>query len=189
MSGPYRTRLLADNQPSRLPPVPDPAQTPSEFDASTFTLVPKGHYFEDFAVGDTFVHHWGRTITSGDNALFCAATCTWNPMYLNAEFARAHGHPDVVVNPMLVLCTLVGLSVEDLSEAGGPFLGIEDCTFARPVHPGDTLLASSVVLAIRTSASRPESGIVTWQTQGHNQRNELVVDFERTNLVTLRAYA
>ncbi|MDE0581083.1 MAG: hypothetical protein OXI29_14585 [bacterium] len=39
-------------------------------------------------------------------------------MRLNAEFARAHGHPDVVVNPMLVLCT--GLSalatVPDIDE-------------------------------------------------------------------------
>jgi itaconyl-CoA hydratase len=158
----------------------------SGFDPASFSLVPRGHYFEDFSVGQTFVHHWGRTLTAGDNALFCTATCAWNPLYLNAQYAQSLGHPDMVVSPMLVLCTLVGLSVEDLSEVGGPFLGIEDCTFHLPVYPGDTLRASSTVLATRGSASRPGTGIVTWRTQGHNQRDELVAEYERTNLVSAR---
>ncbi len=158
-----------------------------DVDIDSFPLVSKGHLFEDFIEGEVWVHHWGRTLTAGDNAVFSTATCNWNPMHLNAEFARAHGHPDVVVNPMLVLCTVVGLSVEDLSEAGGPFLGVEECTFHRPVHPGDTLTASSTVVSARRSASRPGDGIVTWRTEGRNQRGELVVDFGRTNLVRQRA--
>ena len=54
-------------------------------------------------------------------------------------------NPNAVINPFLVLCTVVGLSVEDLSEAGGPFLGIDELTFHRPVYPGDTLTARSDV--------------------------------------------
>ena len=84
---------------------------------------------------------------------------------------------------MLVLCTVVGMSVEDLSEDGGPFLGLEDCTFHRPVYPGDTLTARSTVTTTRTSSSRPGVGIVTWHTEGYDQAGELVVDFVRTNLV------
>jgi itaconyl-CoA hydratase len=155
-------------------------------DFSTFPLASKGRSFEGFSTGDHFDHHWGRTVTDGDNALFSTATCNWNPMHLNAEYARAHGHPDVVVNPMLVLCTVVGLSVEDLSEVGGPFLGMEECSFHRPVHPGDTLTARSTVVESRTSESRPNAGIVTWHTEAFNQRGELVVDFRRTNLVAKR---
>jgi itaconyl-CoA hydratase len=155
-------------------------------DLSDFPTVRRGHQFEDFAVGQVFEHHWGRTVTDGDNALFSTAMCNWMPMHLNAEYARAHGHPDVVVNPMLVLCTVVGLTVEDLSEAGGPFLGVDDCTFHRPVHPGDTLTARSTVLETRTSNSRPGTGIVTWHTEGRNQRDEVVVDYRRTNLVAMR---
>jgi itaconyl-CoA hydratase len=156
------------------------------FDPASFPAVPKGHLYEDFRVGLVFDHHWGRTITAGDNALFSTATCDWNPMHLNAEFARAHGHPDVVVNPMLVLCTVVGLSVEDLSEAGGPFLGVTDCRFHDHVHPGDTLTARSTVIEMRSSTSRPKTGIVTWHTEGRNQRDQLVIDFRRTNLVAQR---
>jgi len=158
----------------------------SGFDPADFPVVRKGNQYEDFAVGQHFDHHWGRTITGGDNALFSTATCNWNPMHLNAEFARAHGHPDVVVNPMLVLCTVLGLSVEDLSEAGGPFLGVEACRFHQPVHPGDTITAMSTVTAKRESKSRPGNGTVTWRTEARNQRGELVVDFERTNLVVMR---
>ena len=159
----------------------------SGFDPASFPVWERGNPFEAFEVGQVFEHHWGRTITDGDNALFCSATCQWNPMHLDREHARRHGHPDVVVSPMLVLCTVVGLSVEDLSEAGGPFLGVDDCEFGVPVHPGDTLTASSVVLGTRPSSSRPDSGIVTWRTTGRNQRDEVVVELVRSNLVTRRS--
>ncbi len=157
-----------------------------DIDLDSFPVVRKGNQFEEFTVGGEFTHHWGRTLTAGDNAVFSTATCNWNPMHLNAEYARAHGHPDVVLNPMLVLCTVVGLSVEDLSESGGPFLGMEDVTFHRPVHPDDTLTASSTVVDTRESDSRPNVGIVTWHTEAHNQRGELVLDYRRTNLVAKR---
>ncbi len=159
----------------------------SDFDPSAFALARRGHLYEDFEVGLRFEHHWGRTVTAGDNSLFTTATCHWSPMYLNAEFARAHDHPDVVVNPMLVLCTVVGLSVEDLSEAGGPFLGLEQCRFHRSVYPGDTLTATSEVVAKRPSQSRPGMGTVTWRTEGRNQHGDVVVDYTRTNLVAMRA--
>jgi acyl dehydratase len=158
----------------------------STVDPASFPVRHRGHHLEDFTPGRRFEHHWGRTITAGDNALFTTVTHAYNPLYLNAEAARRAGHPDVVVNPMLVLCTVVGLSVEDLSEAGGPFLGIDDLTFHRPVHPGDTLSAASTVVAARPSRSRPGTGVVTWHTEGRNQRDELVVEYRRTNLVAGR---
>ncbi len=156
------------------------------FDSADFPLVKRGNQYQDFEVGQVWRHHWGRTITEGDNVMFSTATCNWNPMHLNVEYARAHGHANVVVNPMLVLCTVVGMSVEDLSEGGGPFLGVNQCTFHTAVYPGDTITAQSVVEETRTSASRPNTGIVTWHTEAHNQRGELVVDYRRTNLVAMR---
>jgi len=155
----------------------------SEPDLSSFPTRHRGNTFEAFAVGRVFEHHWGKTVTAGDNSLFTAITHAYNPVYLNAEHARSEGHPDVVVSPMLVLCIVVGLSVEDLSEVGGPFLGIDDLTFHLPVHPGDTLTARSTVVDARESRSRPATGIVTWHTEGRNQHGELVVGYRRTNLV------
>ena len=125
----------------------------------------------------------------GDNSLFTTVTLHFNPLYTNAEFARAHGHPDVVVNPMLVFTTVFGLTVEDLSEGGGAFLGVEALTFGAPVYPGDTLTARSVVMDRRESASNKAMGIVTWHTEGFNQREERVIDFRRTNMITKRSAA
>lgn len=147
---------------------------------------PKGHRYEDFALGQAFQHHWGRTINEGDNSLFSTLTLSYNPLYFNAEYARAHGYQGVVVNPMLVFLTVFGLSVEDLSEAGGLFLGVDDLTFHRVVYPGETLVAHSTVVDKRESESRPLSGIVTWHTSGFNRLGELVIDFKRTNLVARR---
>ena len=158
----------------------------SEFDPTTFAPVRHGNQFQDFETGQVWQQHWGRTLTQADGLMFTSATCNWNPMYINREFARAHGHPDTPLNPMLVLCTAVGLSVEDLSEGGGPFLGVEDCRFVAPLYPGDTITARSVVLDKRESASRPASGIVTWRTTVTNQRGEVVLEYRRTNLVAKR---
>jgi itaconyl-CoA hydratase len=152
-------------------------------DLPSFPTRGRGNLYEAFAPGQVFEHHWGKTVTAGDNSLFSSVTHAYNPLYLNAEYARGEGHPDVVVSPMLVLCIVVGLSVEDLSEIGGPFLGIDDLTFHLPVYPGDTLTARSTVVEARESASRPTTGIVTWHTESFNQRGQAVVDYRRTNLV------
>jgi acyl dehydratase len=155
-------------------------------DFSEFPTIPKGNQFEDFQEGQVFEHHWGRTLTESDATLFSTLALRFTPIYFNREYARAHEHADLVIDPLLVLCTVVGLSVEDLSEAGGPFLGVNDVEFHRPVHPGDTLDARSTVVSARESGKRPQFGIVTWRTEGHNQHEELVVSYERTNLVARR---
>ncbi len=144
---------------------------------------PKGNKFEQFSIGQQFVHHWGRTINEGDNSLFSSLTLSYNASHFNVEYARAHGHPGIQVNPMLVFLTVFGLSVEDLSEAGGLFLGVDDLVYGVNVYPGDTVTAHSTVTDMRESSSRPESGIVTWHTIGENQRGERVIEFHRTNLV------
>lgn len=155
----------------------------TDFDPASFPTRHRGNSYDAFEAGRVFAHHWGRTITAGDNATFTTVTLAFNPLYINAEHARAEGHPGTVVNPMLVACTVVGMSVEDLSEAGGPFLGMNELRFHAPVYPGDTLTARSTVVEARESNSRPDAGIVTWHTEGFNQRGELVIDYKRTNLV------
>lgn len=148
---------------------------------------PKGRLFEDFVIGEVRDHHWGRTIGESDTLLFTTLTLSYNPMYTNRVYAQALGHPDIVVNPLLVFNTVLGLSVEDNSEIGGPFVGVGKLTYRKSVYPGDTIRARSTTSAARASASKPSFGIVTWLTEGFNQRDELVIDFERSNLVRLRS--
>lgn len=149
-------------------------------------LWPKGNRYEDMVEGRVFDHHWGRTITEGDNATFTTQTLSFCPLYFNEPYARSLGHPKTLVNPLLVFNTVFGMSVEDLSEGGGPFLGVDDCEFLVPVYVGDTLTARSTVTATRESKGQKGFGIVTWQTEGRNQNNAKVIEFRRTNLVRKR---
>ena len=71
-------------------------------------LVPKGNRYEDFEPGRVFKHHWGRTVTESESTLFSTLTLHFNPHYFNAEYAKAHGHPGIVVNPLLVFTTGYG---------------------------------------------------------------------------------
>jgi acyl dehydratase len=159
--------------------------------------IPKGHLYDDFEIGQVFSHHWGRTLNEGDNSLFTSLTLSFNPLYFNAPYARAHGHPRNVVNQMLDILTVYVLAVEDLSEDGGLFLGVDQLTFYRQIYPGDTLTARSTVMDKRESQSRPGSGIVTWHTEGfllgptrENSSDRLrVIDFRRSNLVPKRDFS
>ena len=152
-------------------------------DFSTFKTWDRGNQFEDFAPNRKFTHHWGRTLTSGDAVTFAAVTHRYCPLYFNADYARSEGHRDLVVDPLLVLATVIGLSVEDLSEAGGPFLGVNKVRFLTAVYPGDTVTCCSQVLDRRESGSRPGAGIVSWRTEARNQEDRVVLTYERTNLV------
>ncbi len=144
----------------------------------------KGNSIPDFTEGKEFYHHWGRTINAGDNSLYTTLTQMYNPLYFNEPYAKNHGHEKIVVNPFLVFNTILGMSVEDLSEGGnGPFVGINDCKFHKPVYEGDTLTAQSTVIDNRKSESKAGAAIVTWKTEGYNQHGDLVVEFVRSNLL------
>ncbi|SOY68814.1 conserved hypothetical protein [Cupriavidus taiwanensis] len=168
----------------RVPEIPaDPVVARLKDEAR---LRARGNRYEDFEPGRRFDHHWGRTVTASDNTMFSVLTLHYNPQYTNEAVARANGHPGVPVNPLLVFNTVFGLSVEDLSEGGGPFLGVDELAYLRPVYPGETLYASSVVVSRRPASNRPGYGIVTWHTHGTNQQGDAVIEFKRTNLVRMR---
>jgi len=153
--------------------------------ATTWT---RGNQYEDFEIGQVYEHHWGRTINSGDNSLFGALTLHYSPLYFNVEYAKDMGHNKIPVNPLLVFNTVLGLSVEDLSEGGnGPFLGINELIYHKTVYEGDTITCKSEVTNKRTSEKIPTHGIVSWKTEGFNQHSELVLSFSRSNLITFKA--
>jgi len=148
--------------------------------------IQRGNLYDRFEVGQVFKHHWGRTLVNSDNILFTTLTMNFNPMYFNREYAKRFGHKDMVINPYMVFKLVLGLSVEDLSEIGGPFLGLDNMNFLKPVYPGDTIYAESTVIDKRKSEKRPDFGIVTWKTTGKNQNGEVVIEFERRNLVAVK---
>ena len=150
--------------------------------------IERGHFFEDFAVGHLFKHPWGRTITDGDNSFCSSVTMNANPIYFNREYAQSLGYKGVVVNHMLVMNVVFGLSVEDLSERAIAHLGYEKMKFIETVYPCDTITSESLVLEKRDT-SRPDRGVVKFRTTGYNQRTEKVLEYERPVLVRKRTAA
>ena len=77
--------------------------------------------------------------------------------------------------------------LEARGAAQSPASGRDSATrVPAPVYAGDTLRAVTEVLAKRESRSRPDRGIVTVRTRGLNQREEVVIEFERTIMVARR---
>lgn len=150
-------------------------------DQSASTSKPYG--YEDFTPGRVFCHHWGRTLTETDAILFSTQTHQAHPAQYNSDYARQIGFAARPVSELLTFSVVLGLSVADLSESGGPFLGADEIEFGEPVFASDTLYATSAVLERRPSSSRPGWGIVRWKTIGTNQHGRPVVNYERASLV------
>lgn len=149
--------------------------------------IQRGKLYEDFEIGEEMKHHWGKTITKEETILFSNLTLNHNPLYFNDEYAKSLGYNGIIINPLLVYNTVLGLSVEDLTEAGGPFLGIDYLKFFNVSYPNDTIYAKSITLSKRVSKSRPGWGIVGWKTTGYNQKGEILVEYTRSNLSKMKS--
>jgi len=148
----------------------------------------RGRWFEEFAPGQRYPHHWGRTVNESESVAFATGTLNTNPLHFNAEYARAHGHPAIPVDPLLAWNIVFGLTVEDLSfkVAGAGNLGYPVIRFLLPVYPGDTLTAESEVLATGPWKGADDCGVVHVRTTGRNQRGDTVLEYERRILVRRR---
>lgn len=146
-----------------------------------------GLYFEDFTPGRMVRHSRTRTITEADNVLFCTLTMNTQPLHLDAEFAARTPFGQRLVNGLLTLGLAIGISVADLTEGTiVANLGYERILHPRPMFHGDTLRIETDVLEARPSASRPECGVVRLRHRGFNQRDEVVLEVERSLLVLRR---
>lgn len=143
-----------------------------------------GRYYEQFAVGDRFVHEIRRTVTDADNMMFCAMTYNPAAIHIDHEYAKGTEFGRPLMNSIFTLGLVVGLSVGDttLGTTVGN-LGWEDVAFPRPVFAGDTIRAETEVVALRESRSRPTQGLVTFLHTGLNQRAEVVCRCRRVALM------
>ncbi|MCH8185820.1 MAG: MaoC family dehydratase [Chloroflexi bacterium] len=145
-----------------------------------------GGYLEDFKPGDIFKHWPGKTITEMDNHLFSLLSMNHNPLHIDAHHMAGHQHGKILVNGMLVISLVVGMSVRDTSGRAIANLEYERITHDGPVFHGDTIYAESEVLDVRESKSHTDRGIVYIESRAHNQRGEQVLTLRRRFLVPKR---
>jgi itaconyl-CoA hydratase len=142
-----------------------------------------GKYYEDLQVGQRYRHANGRTITEMDNVLFCSLTMNTQPLHINEDFASRSHHGRRIVNGILTLGLVVGLSVGELTE--GTILanlGYERVAHPQPVFHGDTIYAETEVIEKRESRSNPQAGVVRLRQTGRNQDGSVVLELERAVL-------
>lgn len=156
-------------------------------DAAVRRIDQRGLWFEEFDPECVYVHRPGRTLTEADNVLFTTLTMNTQSLHLDAAWSADQPFGQRLVNSMLTLATLVGLSVAQLTEGTvSANLGFEQVSFPHPLFHGDTLYAETRVLDKRPSKSRPGEGVVRFAHTGRNQHDQVVVEAVRVTLVRLR---
>jgi acyl dehydratase len=159
--------------------------TAHEMDERTVRRVRQlGLFFEELELGVIYEHRPGRTIGEADNTLF--TTLTMNPasIHLDAHESQSSEFGARIVNSMLTVSTVVGLSVGQLTLGTTVAnLGFTEIAFPRPVFHGDTLYAETEVIEKRPSKSRPDNGVVLFEHRGRRPDGELVVVARRTALM------
>jgi len=146
-----------------------------------------GPFYENFTVGQKIVHDEGRTITDNDNIWFTLLTCNSNQGHFNKDYVEKNfsGPPfngKLLVNSMLVLSIVLGLSTRDTSRSG-IMLGMTEWKVLNPIFAGDTIYAETEITGKRESASHPTMGLVTVNTKGLNQNKVTIMTFSRTFMV------
>jgi len=142
-----------------------------------------GGWFEDFQEGQIFKHWPGKTITEMDNHLFSLLTMNDNPLHTDANYMSEHQHGKILVNGLLVMSLVVGMSVRQTSGKAVANLVYENVTHDGPTFHGDTIYAESEVLDVIPSKSRSDRGLIYIESRGINQNGDKVLTLRRKFLV------
>ena len=147
-----------------------------------------GRFFDDYVVGDTYQHPFGRTISEADSTWFTLLTVNTNQNHFNEHLAKSNPITGgrVIVNSGLTVALVLGLSVIDMSQNAVANLGWTDIRLTHPAYVGDTLYAESLCTDKRESSSRPNMGIITMRTRGLNQDGDEIVSWTRSVMIPKR---
>lgn len=144
-------------------------------------------WFDDFEVGLVVSHPLTRTITEADNIGFTTSTLNPAPIHLDAAYAATTDFGKPLVNSLLTLGIVVGISVHELTHGTTVAnLGFEKVTFPNPLFHGDTIRVESEIMAVRASNSKPDRGIVTIEHRSFNQHGDLVCSAVRNAMMLRR---
>ena len=141
------------------------------------------NYYENFQVGDKYIHCRGRTATEMDNVLFTNLSMNTAQGHFNEDMMSklkvgAFGLKRVVVGSFTI-GLVIGLTSEDLSENALAELSLDKIRLPAPVYHGDTLYAESEVLAKEETDLYPGAGIVLFKIEGKNQEGKTIFTGER----------
>jgi len=125
--------------------------------------------FDDIQVGDKAT--FSKTMTESDIFAFSAITGDFNPIHVDAEFAKGSVFKQRVVHGMLT-AGLIDQTLTNIGGAGNIHLS-QFVKFTAPVHIGDTVSVFSEVISKDAAKSR-----VTVKSTVINQEGKTVLEGE-----------
>jgi len=147
-------------------------------------------YFEDLQMGDSLLTH-RRTVSEADIVNFGGISGDYFYMHFDEIAAKDTQFGQRIAHGYFVLSAAAGLFV---SPAPGPVLanyGLDNLRFITPVAIGDTIRARLTckrkVDRNRTDERGRGQGVVAWDVQVTNQRDELVASYDILTLVMKRS--
>jgi len=139
------------------------------------TYKPRGRTFDQFELGEIIVTA-GRTITEADVVNFAGLAGDFNPLHTDEEFAKKTPFGTRIAHGMLVASIATGLANQL-----GVFEGTTLALLEQTLHykgaglPGDTIHLELRV-AEKKETSKPDRGVITFDTTVKNQRDEAVIE-------------
>jgi len=136
---------------------------------------PRGMYFEEFEVGQTFFST-GRTITESDIVTFAGLSGDYNQIHTDAEFAASTPYGQRIAHGLLVTAVASGLVMQSGIIEGTTlaFREINNWKFAKPTYIGDTVYVKAEVKNTK-ALRRLGGGAVEIALSVINQRDEVVM--------------
>jgi 3-hydroxybutyryl-CoA dehydratase len=138
-------------------------------------------FFDDFTVDAIFITD-GRTITEADISAFALLSGDFNPIHMDAEYAKASQFGQRIAHGLLVLSISSGLTVMSglTSDSVIAFYGIDKLRFTKPVFVGDTIRVESRVVELSPKETK---GLVVFETRVFKQNGEEVLIFTKSMLL------
>jgi len=151
-------------------------------------------YFEDFTAGDVIEHSRGRTMTSEHIALTAMLD---NTSQVHCNQYMIDQNPERYVGGQLIifggipfnLC--LGLSCPDVADNSLGDVAYRAGRHSAPLFAGDTVFASTEIVAARDFTGRPDLGVVDTILRGHkfvtrNDTSEKVEIFHLERAIAIK---
>jgi len=155
----------------------------------SLTATPRGHYFDDFEVGQEFVTP-ARTVTSTDIVNFACLSGDFNEVHTNHEYCKTTAFGEPIAHGPLVYAIAAGLNYATGVNDGTliALLQIDGWRMLNPVMHGDTIRLYSRVTE-KKLASKGDKGMITFFREVKNQDGAVAQEMTAKYLYRTRPQA
>jgi 2-methylfumaryl-CoA hydratase len=134
------------------------------------------NFFEDFSIGQRLMCPTPRVLTDADRTAYISFTGDRTPAYCNR---------DGVVHPLIILHTVLGQTVRQISLNAVANLGYAEMIWQQQVRTGEEIRTVVEITGLKENSSGT-SGIVYARTTGLNQDSQVVLSYTRWVMVRKR---